>query len=865
MKRCTLFLLALLPLSAIGQTAAVNGFCNQGGTPALTQGTSSTNKLQGITPSCIVTVYFTGTGTQVPGSSIFKDSIGTVLGNPFTASANGQYLFYASAGVGLDVVKSSGTTDTDVVPGGGGTPGQIATTFAGATPQIQLTAAITAACTAGTKAVDARGFGTSSPVVSSTISLGCASGAPLEIMFDQATVWVPSGTGIDMFWHLPGAVVDNLATNVTGVSGWTGTAIKYCCTGYSSSFVAGGITGYRTELNGFSFSGAGNTTGTAVLAYSSAGATNYIDWISLTNLRINGGLYGIHLLTATNGYISGTRVMDAVTNGSVHGFKIDAPTGSLGITGTKVFDYQAELGTNTLDYIWISGAADCYGNDFYGFHQWDMNTPSGGQHSVLFDAGCRSNHVDGFIGAVYSNYLDNNGSNYSFDDWDGSFRGPFSNLNAITAPYVQITNGALGYRLNGVAALNGGGGGTTINSVAAGQPVSLYNYAGTKSFQLADSGTVILNGSTILPSTLTGYFGTAGVDVQLSDGTGAGDVAAFKLDGTLSQATGDQARIPFFCQDLSGSGTAQSCNTSPTFVPVDGDCIIYVASQPNSGASLTVNVNSLGVKSVQKWLTTTTLAAGDMQGNAPQFMCYNGAVWNVFTIGNPPVGSGTFNALSGDATSTATGGATTVKGINGTLLSGLATGILKNTTGTGVPSIAVATDLPTIPLTGLASQAANTVVGNGTGSTAVPTALTMPSCSTGTSALTWTSGTGFGCNSISGVPSQYKTWSCQPGLGDGTNAITAATYLQSTCKNTTGVTVTITGVQCFTDNSGSSTMNAAGNTLGALLTGAVSCTSSFAAGTQSANVALTNGDYIKFTFVADGTSKQTTWIITGTY
>ena len=110
-----------------------------------------------------------------------------------------------------------------------------------------------------------------------------------------------------------------------------------------------------------------------------------------------------------------------------------------------------------------------------------------------------------------------------------------------------------------------------------------------------------------------------------------------------------------------------------------------------------------------------------------------------------------------------------------------------------------------------------------------------------------------------------RQWSCQPGIGDGLNAITAGTYLQSTCKNTTGSTVTLTGLQCFTDNAGTSTMNAAGNTLGALLTGAVTCSSSFAAGTQSANVALTNGDYIKFTFVADGTSKQSTWIVTGTY
>ena len=110
-----------------------------------------------------------------------------------------------------------------------------------------------------------------------------------------------------------------------------------------------------------------------------------------------------------------------------------------------------------------------------------------------------------------------------------------------------------------------------------------------------------------------------------------------------------------------------------------------------------------------------------------------------------------------------------------------------------------------------------------------------------------------------------RSWSCQPGIGDGLNAINTGTYLQSTCKNTTGSTITLTGIQCFTDNSGSSTMNAAGNTLGALLTGAVTCTSSFAAGTQSANILLTNGDYIKFTFVADGTSKQSTWVVNGTY
>jgi hypothetical protein len=111
---------------------------------------------------------------------------------------------------------------------------------------------------------------------------------------------------------------------------------------------------------------------------------------------------------------------------------------------------------------------------------------------------------------------------------------------------------------------------------------------------------------------------------------------------------------------------------------------------------------------------------------------------------------------------------------------------------------------------------------------------------------------------------QYAKLRCEPGLGDGLNAVPAGTYLESTCYNDSAVTWTITGIKCFTDNNGSSTLNAAGNTLGALLTGAVTCTNSFASGTQSANVLLTSGDYIKFTFVSDGTSKQSTFVVSMT-
>jgi hypothetical protein len=129
-----------------------------------------------------------------------------------------------------------------------------------------------------------------------------------------------------------------------------------------------------------------------------------------------------------------------------------------------------------------------------------------------------------------------------------------------------------------------------------------------------------------------------------------------------------------------------------------------------------------------------------------------------------------------------------------------------------------------------------------------------------------------GANSLSSVvlqggfttlPSLYRQANCESGLGDGLNAITAGTYLQSACYNNTGATITLTSIRCNTDNNGTSTLNATNGAGTGLLTGAVTCTNAFAGGTQSGTVTIASGDFIKFTFVADGTSKQTTWSVAG--
>ena len=91
--------------------------------------------------------------------------------------------------------------------------------------------------------------------------------------------------------------------------------------------------------------------------------------------------------------------------------------------------------------------------------------------------------------------------------------------------------------------------------------------------------------------------------------------------------------------------------------------------------------------------------------------------------------------------------------LTGTVASARLTGAYTGITGLGtiagltVTGSFTATGLVTLPA--LATQATNTIVGNATSGTASPTALAIGSCSAATSALTWTTNTGFGCNTLS--------------------------------------------------------------------------------------------------------------------
>jgi hypothetical protein len=121
LRRAAFLLLACLGLAsaAHAQNGSVTGFCTLGATSAQVQGLPSTNRLQGLIPSCQVKVFLAGTQTT---ATIFSNITGTPLTNPFTASTIGQWSFYATNGESYDVVLSGGVAPL-VYPGPVSLPG----------------------------------------------------------------------------------------------------------------------------------------------------------------------------------------------------------------------------------------------------------------------------------------------------------------------------------------------------------------------------------------------------------------------------------------------------------------------------------------------------------------------------------------------------------------------------------------------------------------------------------------------------------------------------------------------------------------------------------------------------------------------
>ena len=213
--------------------------------------------------------------------------------------------------------------------------------------------------------------------------------------------------------------------------------------------------------------------------------------------------------------------------------------------------------------------------------------------------------------------------------------------------------------------------------------------------------------------------------------------------------------------------------------------------------------------------TGSSLAIG-FTPTAIAMYCYNSSLGQWVAADSSCFGgsSGTFNALTGDATSTATGGATTVKGINGQLLSALSSCILYNTTTTGVPSCAVSANV--ISLFSGSCSSSTFLRGDGScaaaGGGAVTSIATTSPITGGTITTTGT----IACPTCVTSAASLTSNALMTGAGSqGSQTVTTGTGVLTAlgnAVNATGGHPTIQNCQAITASSGAATVNwASGN------------------------------------------------------
>lgn len=194
--------------------------------------------------------------------------------------------------------------------------------------------------------------------------------------------------------------------------------------------------------------------------------------------------------------------------------------------------------------------------------------------------------------------------------------------------------------------------------------------------------------------------------------------------------------------------------------PSGGNAFVYTGTGSPSGTiyqkSSTISVTP-GVTYTLSGCIGNTNGAGSPN---PFWAVYNTSVTTQYAVMTEPGGSASCTGGSGRISTSFTipGGVTQVVVIADTANTTVASGQSLIFSDPQLETGAIAHNYATnnlddvtgnVPLTALPAQTANTVLGATSATT--PSGISIPSCSGASNALTWTSGTGFGCNTISGI------------------------------------------------------------------------------------------------------------------
>jgi len=98
--------------------------------------------------------------------------------------------------------------------------------------------------------------------------------------------------------------------------------------------------------------------------------------------------------------------------------------------------------------------------------------------------------------------------------------------------------------------------------------------------------------------------------------------------GQLTASTSHNLSVPANCIAASGSGTAYTCTTSPTFTPASGDHIQFKTNVANTG-SATLAVNGATAATIKKWGGSGNLIANDLLVGHWISATFDGTYWQL--------------------------------------------------------------------------------------------------------------------------------------------------------------------------------------------------------------------------------------------
>jgi hypothetical protein len=536
----------------------------------------------------------------------------------------------------------------------------------------------------------------------------------------------------------------------TGTTGITQTALTnnttLATTAYADAAVGAAVTGKQNTLtNSSGLAGALNDetgTGVAVFANSPVLVTPNLGTPStLVGTNITGTAPGLTAGTVTtNANLTGdvTSIGNAATVKKINGVELSGlTTGILKNTTTTGVPSIAIAGT---DYLLPTGSAA----GLTGFPTFNQNTTGNAGtatrlQSPRFIYGLQFDGTGDLGGVIASNF---GGTGNGFTKFVGptssekSYTLPDANATLARSDAAQTFSGAQTFTSTIVGSVSGNA--ATATKLAAPKKINNVDFDGSADITIsavADAST--LTGATLANNVLASSLTSVGTLANLTvtapiAGSVTGNAAtATKLaapkkinnvdfDGSAdititavaaaSNLTGATLANNVLASSLTSVGTLANLTVT---APIAGSVTGNAATATKLAAPK--KINNVDFDGSADITITAVAAASNLTGATLANNVLASSLTSVGTLANltvtaPIVGSVTGNAatvttnanLTGDVTSI--GNAATVKKINGVALSGLNSGILMNTTTTGVPSIAIAgTDylLPTGSAAGL--------------------------------------------------------------------------------------------------------------------------------------------------------------------